>query len=511
MPMNYIDPMEIYRSMPDMGGQLADSIKSQGAIAANLVNALPEARKRDTESMNNRAYKREIYNKAKEVLQSIGIDPATVNIPNPDSDQVDNEKYSEQVANILAPYAEGKGDVLKPEVYKALGMSQNPNVQENLQRQSFLTKYDPMGRIDTSKMQTVQPSQAQPEGQQFGPALPEGSQSSYDPMTGTGVDAMTGQTNVAPQSKAFDVDSTLGMMTPLLVEAVKNKEISPEKATEKILDLKLADQKEKSEERKFWREMFKSGLATRDAVNPETGETETITEDNWNKLGLGKATQKQGGIGAYSMMKRADWVRIHGREPQTPEEWYEVFQTGLSSSGIDRSTQKAGSEATARNLATEKLSDKETTDLESMRTQYANMGNAAKNVSDGYLTPYLGRGIRLAYLRQNDEKFAEFMTPLALALNEYRRENFGTAQTQSEIQNFLDVVNSDLNVTVDVFKAQLNSVLSSIKRDYNDKVTTREQQNKVIPDNLKDIKIQPKTGAKKKRYNPATGAFEVVE
>lgn len=184
---------------------------------------------------------------------------------------------------------------------------------------------------------------------------------------------------------------------------------------------------------------------------------------------------------------------------------------------IPINTENAASVKTAQNLAAEKLTPKETTDFESTRSQYANLSNAADMFNQNFVTPYIGKAIKMAYLKANDPKFAEFITPLTLALNEYRRQNFGTAQTQSEIQNFLDVLNTELNVSPKVFQKQLTSVMSAIERDYANAITTREQQNKVVPNNLKSVKqdkfvtgkIYTDANGNKARYN--NGEWEEVK
>jgi hypothetical protein len=163
---------------------------------------------------------------------------------------------------------------------------------------------------------------------------------------------------------------------------------------------------------------------------------------------------------------------------------------------------KAGVVKATQNLAKEKLSDKVTGELTGQQNVYANLVDVDKKFSPKYLTPYFGKGFKVAYLKQNVPEFTDFTSSLGLALNEYRRENFGTAQTQTEIENFLDVLNSDLNIKPKAFKMQLDNVMNAIKRDFENVVKTKEQQNFAIPETFRKIEIPEPAKVESEQEDP---------
>lgn len=175
-----------------------------------------------------------------------------------------------------------------------------------------------------------------------------------------------------------------------------------------------------------------------------------------------------------------------------------------SKAEISYQTQKSGSTAgaaaAASNLAPKRISDKDQETLTGERSIFANLTNAKDTFKENYAVPYAGKQIKLKWMRQNDPDFNEFVTNIGLAMNEYRRQNFGTAQTNSEIQNFLDVLNTDLSVKPEALERQMNTLLTAMERDYTDKIKTKKQGAYVVPENLQNIRMdKPKIpGAKPK-------------
>lgn len=169
----------------------------------------------------------------------------------------------------------------------------------------------------------------------------------------------------------------------------------------------------------------------------------------------------------------------------------------------------------AKNLAPEKLESKETKELINAQDSYRNATNALTLAQDMYFTKYLGKGIKLAYLKQNDPNFTRFLSSLQLALAPYRLANAGTAQTRQEAENIKDIINSDLDYSIDSFNAQIEQFLDNIKNHYDNSVTAYEEQNKNVPKNLKTVvppKKEEKTSNNKViQYKSKTGKIITIE
>jgi hypothetical protein len=104
--------------------------------------------------------------------------------------------------------------------------------------------------------------------------------------------------------------------------------------------------------------------------------------------------------------------------------------------------------------------------LDEKMAQYNSLSDAKELFKDKFSTQYAGKQFKYNWLRQNDPEFGQFITSLQLFANNYRKENFGTAQSAAEIQNFLDVINSDLSVKPQVLQAQINTIQKNMERDY---------------------------------------------
>ncbi len=249
--MNYVDPMAArFQFRP------GDYIMQGASQIAQLFQTLPAAIKQDMQTRDNLSFKQDLYDTAMEGLRKIGVDPMTVKLPNFSDENITKEQYTEMLGNALAPYVSGQGKRLTADIFNSMGMSQNQNVQTELQRQSLLNQNDPIGQIDlnsNNRINTVPPSELDPnnvvtnsEGQQ----MTVGASSQVDPMAGTGIDWSSGKLNVAPESKPINADGLLSDIKPFLVEALRNKEISPQKFSEQIMALKLEEKKQEREDKK---------------------------------------------------------------------------------------------------------------------------------------------------------------------------------------------------------------------------------------------------------------------
>jgi hypothetical protein len=157
-------------------------------------------------------------------------------------------------------------------------------------------------------------------------------------------------------------------------------------------------------------------------------------------------------------------------------------------SAIGSITGKAGAIKTATNLALEKPSEATVKELSTAQGIFANLDNAREKFKSNFATPFAGKVMKLGYLRRTNPAFADFISSLGLAMNEYRRQNFGTAQTASEIQNFLDVLNTDTDITPEAFTKQLDNVTSSMQRDYGYKTKNLAGAGYKVPESAKGIK-----------------------
>lgn len=158
----------------------------------------------------------------------------------------------------------------------------------------------------------------------------------------------------------------------------------------------------------------------------------------------------------------------------------------------------------AQNFAGEKVPTAEINKLTGEQSIFSNLKNAQEQFDKNWATRYAGKMIKTKWLRQNDEEFNGFLTNLALSMNEYRRQNFGTAQTNSEIQNFLEVINTDLSIKPEAFKKQLGTLLNAMERDYTQKVGVLKEQKYGVTPNLETI------GKSKENYENKTSVPQEV-
>lgn len=245
--MNYIDPISV-RSQFRPG----DYIKHGASQIAQLFQTLPSAIKQDVQTRDNLSFKQDLYETASEGLRKAGIDPTTVKLPNFKDENITKEQYTEMLGNVLAPYASGQGSRLTADLFNSMGMGQNQNVQTEIQRQSLLNQYDPVGQI---KLNATQPQQTNLDPNNVvtnsnGKQMTVGAQSTYDPVSGVGRDWSSGDINVAPESKPVNADGLLEAVMPSLVESLRNKEISPQKFSEQVMQLKIMETKERNDDKK---------------------------------------------------------------------------------------------------------------------------------------------------------------------------------------------------------------------------------------------------------------------
>ncbi|MBN1294359.1 MAG: hypothetical protein JXB48_21160 [Candidatus Latescibacteria bacterium] len=128
--------------------------------------------------------------------------------------------------------------------------------------------------------------------------------------------------------------------------------------------------------------------------------------------------------------------------------------------------------------------------LMSTRSAYDDIAYARQKFKPEFATPYIGKLIKISRLKQLNPEFADFVSSIEKGISTYRRENFGTAQTGSELQNIKDIVDKDLSVKPEVFLAQIDKFLSTAKRDYNDRIKYMRGQNRLIPEGYEEIGIK---------------------
>lgn len=276
--------------------------------------------------------------------------------------------------------------------------------------------------------------------------------------------------------------------------------------------------------------------------------------DGWQKnldsLNKYQAGSKSGALAIQQNKQALVDAYMNARNPEEKalawERYALMSKPGISTEGIIRGKEAAkqtkiggiegeqemanilgeieATKKSAKQAVPDKMERADRDELLSGKKQFRNIDAASKLLNDKFLAPYIGKGIKLAVLRQTNPEFAQFMSNLGLAMNEYRRLNFGTAQTASEIQNFLDVVNSELNVTPEAFKKQLDVVKGYMKDAYQDRIETLRGSYE-IPTNLESIdtlsksgegsrmtpeapaKVSKPVGASKRVYDEKTGGF----
>lgn len=529
--VNFIDPMQA-QSRRDPGKYIA---QATGQIS-QLFASLPEAMKQDVQTKGDLNFKKDLYETATEGLRKVGVDSASVNLPDFNDERITKEQYAEALGNALAPYAEGEGARLTPELFKSLGQSQNPNVQEQLQKQNLLTQLDPLSRLDFSKMQTIQPEQSAPQGA-YGPALPEGAQSSIDPMTGAGTDYSSGAVNIPRQmvQAPLSENPLINSAAPYIVEALKSGTIPAGKISEKLLDLELENTKMKAAEQKakndYWVELFKAGYQSgRPAIDKKTGAPVAASKDNYEDLALGDKPLAMGGIGTATMVKREDFKNAHGFYPGiggtskttgeyiSPEESLERFYNYLySERGIDKTTQKTAA-TTAATVNTKREIQKDAPILAEGAT--GALGDAALGIK--YLNE-LKKTLQSGNIAYFDlTKAGDFTNP-AVA-NPYTqlkeivgRNRSGAAISSTEWSNFAkQILNKNFLLTEEGRQAALASLDDYLDRFYGSGMTLTGDESWLTnyQSRVKKARQNSEGGgvkAKKKRYNPETGAFEVVE
>lgn len=169
----------------------------------------------------------------------------------------------------------------------------------------------------------------------------------------------------------------------------------------------------------------------------------------------------------------------------------------------------------AKVAAPKSLEQKESEFITNTRSAYDDISYARSKFDPKFATPYFGRVVKISTMKQLSPEFNDFIGSLERGLGTYRRENFGTAQTGTELQNLKDIVDKDMAVDPKVLVTQIDKFLKTSERDYNDKIRflKGKGQNKVIPEGYEEIGVKGgmAEGAQKKRkvWNEATGKFEI--
>jgi hypothetical protein len=124
------------------------------------------------------------------------------------------------------------------------------------------------------------------------------------------------------------------------------------------------------------------------------------------------------------------------------------------------------------------------------RSAYDDVDYARSRFKDSFATPYLGGVVKISAMKQLSPEFADFIGSLERGVSKQRVENFGTAQTGTELANLKDYIDKDMAVTPKVLLTQVDKFLATAKRDYNDRIGLLEGQKVYIPDGYEKIGIE---------------------
>jgi hypothetical protein len=209
----------------------------------------------------------------------------------------------------------------------------------------------------------------------------------------------------------------------------------------------------------------KAGILGKEGANTERSNVQTNPYDVNRRLG--------------NLLSRKD-VTIKTEEEKTP-----IF------------AHRAGQVKTAKELAPQQLEPKATQGLLDQKKIYADLKQAEELFRPRFATKYIGKTVKVNWLRQNDTDFNAFASALERGIGAYRLKNFGSAQTDAEMVNLQAMLTSDMNISPEGFQKQLNTVFSGIKRDYDREITTRRQQANIIPselENIETVQLRPTAG-----------------
>lgn len=156
--------------------------------------------------------------------------------------------------------------------------------------------------------------------------------------------------------------------------------------------------------------------------------------------------------------------------------------------GLAAGKTAASQEAAARGV--KKLDQKDEDFITSTRSAYDDIAYAKTKFDPNFMTPYIGRAIKISAMKQLSSAFADFIGSVEKGTATYRKQNFGMAQTGTELANLKDVIDKDMSVKPEVFMTQINKFLDTAERDYKDRVKLLSAQKYIIPPGYESIGIK---------------------
>lgn len=246
------DPLAFAQAKSNVVSQGTNALSSFISNIPQLVRQDAAFKQQEAAHADDESFKAQLYNEAKQGMQTIGKDPNSVPAPLAGEGR---DEYMKRVAEFAAPFAFGAGDRLNEETLVAWGVNSNPAVADAIARQKYLNKNDPMGQIDMG-------------------TLPAGGTTTPEPASTGITDPLTGQTvPVGTSSKINDAPALEGPAKPpsfidemasftmdnirRINEGVRAGTISPQKATELVNDstgdlmrFKIQEHKAEQDEKK---------------------------------------------------------------------------------------------------------------------------------------------------------------------------------------------------------------------------------------------------------------------
>jgi hypothetical protein len=298
-PMRYVD--RTGEGIAQIGAQAT-------GVLSNFFQQNAQCKKFWTNQKSDDDAKASVYNTALTLLQEKGIDPTQINIPAPTDKRITPEDYTAKLAESIQHVFVGSGAKLDQGAASQIGIANQPGVQENLAKQSFLDQNDPLNQINLNgKAGTPAPAGI--------PVL--NSQEQISPML---ADITGAQQSAPPQED--EVGKYFDPLAKALIEDIRGGRLSAQAASTEMKDIlkikaqanyakaqgDLADKKAKikaeEDERKKQREDAASGiLSAHRAGFPVVGKDGS---EGLNAADVQQNPEKYT-IGNDNPYKRTDW------------------------------------------------------------------------------------------------------------------------------------------------------------------------------------------------------------
>jgi hypothetical protein len=282
-PMRYVD-------------RTGEGVAQIGAQAANTLgnffqqNAQWKQFKANQKSDDDA--KMSVYNTTLKLLQEKGIDPAQINIPAPTDKRITPEDYTAKLAESIQHVFVGSGAKLDQGAASQIGITNQPGVQENLAKQSFLDQNDPLNQINLNgKAGTPAPA-----------GIPvSNSQEQISPMLAD----ITGAQQSAPAPQEDEVGKYFDPLAKALIEDVRGGRLSAQAASTEMKDiLKLKAQANLSKVQKerddakatqrerdrMWEATVSGALGSNKVTTPGGG---PVTKENISQVEIGNKLPKE--------------------------------------------------------------------------------------------------------------------------------------------------------------------------------------------------------------------------